>query len=357
MKWLLLCSFLFSSFIFANPFPLIEVESVYKDAELEALWSSINDINNPTLNDYLSVENYLKYGRRPYLDDFFNLPYLLRFLKEHHIFEVDRSHAFSNRVLQELMLVGPNKEMPVFEKMFLGDASPSDLSRCIVFYVSYNEGPHAFDKRVIYSEKMLEVLRELHLEGYKGHILFRIGGYPLIDRGGVRLAHVPYSFKILSMIEASLLGYENILWLDSTIHPTNNLSSVFSTLSEDGVFLLGTATKMNLDYDYGLLSEAALTYSSLNKADLFDIEQISAAVIGVSFKNSRGHDLIQEWYRLTTEVYPAMTLFPEQFLLSVAAWRAKLKTTAYFGSYTYQRSDVPTRPTKDQSKPFWFDKG
>jgi hypothetical protein len=356
MKLLLSFLLLFSPFLLAAPYPLIEVNSSYKDGELETLWNSIKDIKNPALEDFLSVENYLKYGRRPYLDELFNVPCLLRFRKEHNIIELDRSYAFYNRVLQRLMLIGPNREMPVLKKLFLGGAAPSDLSRCIVFYVSYNESLHPFDKDSVYSEKMLKVIQELETEGYKGHVLFRIGGYPLIEQGGIRLAHVPYSFKVLSLIEASILGYENVLWLDSTIHPTNDLDSVFTTLSEDGVFLLGTSVTMNLDYDYGLLSDIALTYSSLNKEDLFHIEQISAAIIGISFKNSRGHDLIQEWYRLTGEVYPAMTLYPEQFLLSVAAWRTKLKITAPFGSYTYLRSSVPIRPKQDQSKPFWFDK-
>ena len=204
---------------------------------------------------------------------------------------------------------------------------------------------------------MLEVIRDLQTEGYKGHVLFRIGGYPLTDHAGLRLAHVPYSFKILSLIEASILGYDNVLWLDSTIHPTNDLAKVFSKLSANGIFLLGTTTKLNLDYEYGILSDIAIAHSSLNTQDLFDIEQISAAVIGISFKDNKGHDLIREWYRLTVEVYPAMTLFPEQFLLSVAAWRTKLPAPASFGSYTYFRSAVPKRPTNDHRKPFWFDKG
>lgn len=354
---LLLISFFFYPLLSAIPYPLVEVESVYKDHELETLWNSINDIKNPILEDFLSVQNYLKYGQRSYLDEIFNLPYILRFLKEYNITEVDRSHAFCNRILQKLMLVGPNHEMPVFHRLYLGNASPSDLSRCIIFYASYNESPHPFDKETFYSQKILDVIRELETEGYKGHVLFRLGGYPLIDRAGLRLAHVPYSFKVLSFIEASILGYENVLWLDATIHPTNDISTVFSKLSEEGFFLLGSNSTLNFDYDYGILSDAALAHSSVNVEDLANMEQICATIIGISFNSSKGHDLIQEWYRLTTEVYPAMTLYPEQFLLSIAAWRNKIKSTGYFGTYTYLRSEVPQRPTQDEGKPFWFDKG
>ena len=62
---------------------------------------------------------------------------------------------------------------------------------------------------------------------------------------------------------------------------------------QEGVFLLGTSTTMDFEYNYGLLSDASLMHSSLNKGDLFDIEQIWAGIIGISFKNNKSHDLIQ----------------------------------------------------------------
>jgi hypothetical protein len=354
MRLFLILPFFYSAFLAAAPFQLQEVNSAYKDVELERLWGSIKNINEPSLQDYLLIEEYLKYGRREYLDEFFNIAYLLRCVGEE---KVDRSKAFSNRILQRMMLVGPNKEMPTFQRVCLGGSSPSDLSRCIIFYTSYNISPHPFDEQPLYSEKMLEVIRELEEENYKGHVLFRIGGYPLTERGGLHLAHVPYSFKVLALIEASILGYENVLWLDSSIHPTNDLSIVFNTLEKDGVFLLGNGTPLSWEYENGLLSDASLAYSTLSPENLFDIEQIWAAIIGVSFKKRKVHNLIQEWYRLTAEVYPAMTLYPEQFILSVAAWRAKCKPTGSFGTYTNFRTHVPSRPVHDQGKPFWFDKG
>ena len=159
MKFLLLLSLFFSPFLTAYPFPITEVDSDYKDVELNDLWNSMSDINDPSLEDYLSVQNYLKYGKRPYLDAIFTLPCILRFLKEYNITEVDRSHAFCNRILQEIKLVGTNAEMPVFERLVIGNSSPSDLSKCIVFYVSYNQSPHPFDKDAFYVNKMCEVIK------------------------------------------------------------------------------------------------------------------------------------------------------------------------------------------------------
>lgn len=345
------------NFLYAVPFSLNEVDSAYKDYELDALWNSIKDINKPSLKDFQAVEKYLKYGERPYLDEIFNLPYLIRTRLEYNQMEFDRSYDYYNRILQRLRLVGVNNEMPVFERLALGGTSKNDLSRCIVFYVSYNESPHAFDKDAIYSEKMLEIVKELQMEGYKGHVLFRIGGYPLIDRGGLRLAHVPYSFKILALIEASILGYENVIWLDSTVHPTNDLEKVFSELVKSGTFLVGGGPTLNYENEYGIISNVSLKYSSLTVADLFDVDSLSAAIIGISFVNKGGHDLIREWYRLTADVYPAMTLIPEQFLLSIAAWRTKQKKVGDFGSLVFRRSLTPTRPTRNYDKSFWFDKG
>jgi hypothetical protein len=345
--------FYFSA-VTASLFPFDEVQVIYQDEELKELWSSIEDIKKPVVDDYVKIENYLRYGKRPYLDAIFSLPYLSKYVDAETL---DRSEAFSNRILQKIMLVGLNREPPIFKTIYLGGASPFDLSRCIVFYSSYNHSPHTFDINPLYSQKMLEVINELQSEGYKGHVLFRIGGYPLEERGGLRLVHVPYSFKILSIIEAAILGYKNILWLDTTIHPTNNLNKVFSIIARKGVFLLGGGTKFNCEYDSGILSDLAIMHCSLKKRNLRDIDHILAGVIGFSMENEKVKKLMQEWYRLTSIVYPAMTLYPEQFLLSVAAWRVHLEPTDHFSSYLDLRSSIPIRPTQNPKKPFWFDKG
>ncbi len=86
------------------------------------------------------------------------------------------------------------------------------------------------------------------------------------------------------------------------------------------------------------------------------IPHVIAGSIGVSFSHPKAHALIREWYRLTALVHPAMTLYPEEYLLSVAAWRTNNPPTAWVWDLFNVRSFVPIKPTQSD-KPFWFDKG
>ncbi len=352
MKILFLClSFFLLSFrqLSAEPFYLEAVESTYRDDELKDLWASLTDLYNPTYADFLKIENYLKFGSRPYLNQLLDHALAIGWTDSIS----DRVHAFHNRILQKMRLVSDKGEMPLFERRIMGGASPEDLSRCIVLYVSYNYDPS--DGRDLYAEKIFLIVKELETSGYKGHVLFRLGGYPLLNKGGIQLVHVPYSFKILSLMEASYLGYDQVLWLDVSIHPTNDLAQVFARVQNEGVFLLENGIALDYDYDFGIIPAATVASCQLSIQDLGNYPHVVAAIIGVSFNSRAGHELIKEWYWLTEQVYPAMSFYPEEFLLSIAAKRSKNRPTGRLSDYMDQRSMIPVKPTHAW-KPFWFDK-
>jgi hypothetical protein len=358
LKFLIFSFLFFCKIAFSIPFDLSDVEPIYKDSEIEMLWDSLTDIYSPNFEDYKKIENYLRNGQRPYLDSIFEFYINKGLLKRENI---DRSHIWWNRLLQRMCFVGPNNEMPIFERVVLGNVSVEDKSRCIVLYASYNNDTFEYFKHkdkqghTPYKDRLLGIISDLKREGYQGHVIFRVGGYPLTEYGGLRLAHVPYSFKVLSLIEASLLGYEEVLWLDCSIHPTNNLSRVFAQLKRNGTFLLSTGGNLYYDYKYNILPDAAVISSGLEVKDLRKIPHVIAGVIGISFKHENGHKFIKEWYRLTTLVHPAITLYPEEFLVSVASWRNRVGSIEKTGNYIDTISKKKYKPS-NAKKPFWFDK-
>ncbi len=346
---LLLILFPIYSDLQARPFSPVPLTPLYTDNELETLWSSLSDIYHPSIEDYQAIQNYLKYGRRPYLDA----------LVDHMIAQgvihpnPDRSDMFWNRILQKIMLVGPNKESPTFHRLVLGNVPEHDLSRCIILYASFNAD--TYDGRTPYVDRMWNIVKDLENVGYRGHVLLRSGGYPATEYGGILFAHVPYSFKVLSLIEASLLGYDQVLWLDCSAHPTNNLSEVFTILQQQGTFLLNNNLSLEFDYNFKIIiPDCTLKSAGLTVRELPKIPHIVATIIGVSFKNESAHQFINEWLRLTGMAYPAMTLYPEELLVSIASWRASCRSYP-IGKFMSIRSAVPTKPLNSQ-KPFWFDK-
>lgn len=333
-----------------SSYPLTIIESQYQDAELTSLWNSLSDINNPSLEDYVNFEKYLLFGRRPYLDIMFKKAIENRWISED---KLDRTVFGASRVLQRFKFVGSNGELPVKKIVPIGGVSLEDRSRCIVMFSSYNFDA-TFGKE-LYSTKMNAVICDLAEEGYKGHVLFYLGGYPMLAQGGLRLAHVPYSFKILSLIEASQMGYQDVLWIDTSVHPTNDLSEVFSTIEKTGYFLLANGLNMAYDYDYGIIPDTTVTSCDLSVSDLSNIPHIVAGIMGISFRTPSQHDFLNEWYRMTAATWPAMSYYPEEFLVSVAAWRTHKAATDHIGCQMYVRSQVPTKPTHSD-RPFWHDK-
>ncbi len=347
---------LFPSAISAFPFVLPKVESQYVDEELATFWSSVKDINNPTGEDFLRFQDYLKHGKRPYLDLLFD-PLIAcgRFTPEE---PKNREYFICNRMLQRMEFLGPDGKPGRLQVHALNVRS-TDKSRCIIVFSSYNQPPHSkWGKPPKYNDMVPRLLEELNNVGYKGHVLARVGGYPMMEKGGICLAHVPYSFKVLAFIEASQMGYEEVLWIDLSMHPTNDLSAVFDTIRQKGALLLGTGASLELATQQKLpiLPSAALKNVRVSVAELGGISHIIAGIIGVSFRDPRTHQLIAEWYRMTAETLPAMTMYPEQFLLTVACWRIFGRETEWIWNYFDPRSTSDYLPGQS-TKPFWLDKG
>ncbi len=302
-------------------------EPLYMDEELMDLWASLEDIHNPTIEDYRSVEHYLKYGKRPYLDFLLDHLYNTGLL----IKPIDRSWTIWNRLMQRICLIGPNDEAP-FSQTFVLGVAPDDLSQCIVLYASFNED--TFDGKTGYIQRMLALAEELKQVGFKGHVLVRGGGYPTLQHGGIQFAHIPYSFKILAMLEAHLQGYGRVLWLDCSVHPVRNIQLAFATIETTGYLFLENGSTLFTDYHYSqklpyavvknfIFPDAAVAASDLSIQDLRSIPHPWAGIIGINFQNDKAKAMAMEWFRLTKMVIPAMTLFPEELLVAIAAWRTR----------------------------------
>src|SRR5271167_2782483 len=78
----------------------------YTDPELEALWDSLSDVCNPTLQDYKLVENYFKHGK------FIPLQMEVEGTARNLGIRLD---DFRIKQRRNWKFIGPNEEMPIFE--------------------------------------------------------------------------------------------------------------------------------------------------------------------------------------------------------------------------------------------------
>jgi len=62
----------------------------------------------------------------------------------------------------------------------------------------------------------------------------------------------------LSFIEAAQLGYDQVLWIDCSIHPTNDLKQIFDHIASQGIFALRNGVCLDYDNNFGILPKETL---------------------------------------------------------------------------------------------------
>lgn len=292
----------------------------FYDEELEQLWSQIEDINHPTLEEYQLIDRYLSMGARPYLD-------LLR--------KADPPCPERLKRILDLKLIGPENEMPLFETHAI-HVNEFTKKRCIVLYGSYNG---------IHPEKAKNLLFEIKNCGYSGHVLLRIGGFPNAPFGGLKICHVPYAFKVAFLQEAKWLGYRQVLWIDLALHPISDFEEVFSEIEEKGCCFTYVGTLQDNVSTHLPKAAKALGIT----LDLYDqIPHLSSSIIGLNLENGHALRLLETWYKATESVYPSLTWWPEELSLSVAAWRSGCMPFTWFGNLVCtesEQSQLEERPT------------
>jgi hypothetical protein len=180
-----------------------------------------------------------------------------------------------------------------------------DSSICVICYISFSEAYHTMLKRLLSS---------LRSQGFNGDILYRIGGWPNLQNGGILLCDVPYAFKISAFEEAMHLGYTSALWLDARVVPLQNLNSVFNKIRKDDVYFRKSHFPFSkIPTVTSSLAEAL----KLSLADLWKVQHYATGVLGLNLKNPDVQNLLADWHNYAKNKIIFQSSFPEQVSFSV----------------------------------------
>ncbi len=182
-------------------------------------------------------------------------------------------------------------ETPIFETAYLNN-DPVDRRNCIVLYVSYN-GP--------YPGNVYDILAALRKLEFNGHVIYRIGGYPNLENGSLKTIDVPYAFKAYAMQEAYLLGYQNILWLDSSMTPVRDLTSFFHMLEVHGYFAMTSGSNIKAEVDKGWINRQALAAMKINYQIAAKVPHITTPVFGINTASPKGREILKQFCRMAEE--------------------------------------------------------
>lgn len=271
---------------------------------LFGLWSSppiyneIRDLKHPTWFDYKKIQKYLKKGDREELK------------RLQQAIEPGGTLYDYDKRMRRFSLVGKWPWQGAKFKIIPFQCSPEDKKICVVSYASYNKH---------YPRGIEEIKKCLKKVGFKGHFIYRIGGWPDLEEGSLKLAHVPYAFKPCFIKEVQRMGYESVIWLDASIRPMKSLDPLLKTLEAQGYFFYLSGHTLA---PYCTREVMGAMNEPVENAKV--IPSVAAGLFGLNLRHPLGAQLLDSWYRAALQETPFFSPRPDQNPLSVLAYQMKM---------------------------------
>lgn len=187
------------------------------------------------------------------------------------------------------------------------NSTMSDLSRCIIIYVSMQ-----FNKIEILRENIYRVIESLKRFGYSGHLIYRIGGWPNMEDGCLSHCHVPYGFKACAFKEVVKLGYKKVIWMDSIMQIIKPLNLLFDWVERNNCLYRFSYYPLSV-YANDLFIESF----NLKKEELETIPHIATGIIGLNLENENVLQFIEAWHESVLQENGYFSFFPDQLPFSI----------------------------------------
>lgn len=247
---------------------------------MEAL--PISDWKNPTFNDYCILQEHLKK----------RLSTILEHPSSAKCFDQDFEGWITYR-LGRTQLASSENNQPIFNTIYINN-NPEKKDKCIICYGScHNVEDRNYIRGIHY------IIKALKKAKFDGHFIYRIGGWPNLQKGRLKYADVPYAFKPFFFEEVRDMGYKKILWLDAASIPVKSLDPIFNFIEQHGCcfFSQGTMSKNKIkQLDYVM--------RSLKIPHRPVYMDILTQVVGFDLNNKKANLLLTMWIKAAKRRVP-----------------------------------------------------
>lgn len=252
------------------------------------VYHQVSDIKNPTLEDYHIIQDYLTYGKRSIIDR----------LQDYY----PNARNFK--------IIGDSADEQPSYGLIAVNCDENDRENCVVCYSSFNKN---------YPRGLKRLVKVVSDSDFKGHVLFRLGGWPNTKNGALITAHVPYAFKPAILKEAESLGFKRAFWLDTAILPYVSLNQIFEMIAEKGFFIMGNSHMIG-PYTHPDVANAF----GISFDETFVIPSCSAGISGFDFTNPIGKTIIDQWYNAAFNPVAFFSPRSDQNALSIILYKLGL---------------------------------
>ncbi len=289
------------------------LESQTKGAS-QSIYSQIHDIYHPTLHDYRFIQDYLTYGKRDCIELLCDMEASVRNIK----------------------IVGNTPAEFPCSGIFHVNCGKDEKENCLLVYATFNKN---------YPNGLKRLLNLIKNSDFKGHVLYRLGGWPNAEEGDLVLSHVPYAFKVCFFREAQRLGYTRALWLDTAVVPLVSLNTIFDAIEEKGYLVMGNSHVIG-----PYMNPEAAVYFGLTHQQTYEIPSCSAGLFGVDFSNELGRQIIHLWHRAAHDKNAFFSARSDQNALSIILYQLNLSDFINLARMPHSRYEIK------QDSLFWLDR-
>lgn len=111
-----------------------------------------------------------------------------------------------------------------------------------------------------------------------------------VDLGSPTHHENPYAFKIYAIEKMKDLGYDQILWLDSSIVFVKNAKPIFDWIEEKGCFFEEAGHWVG-----SWCNDRTLDYFKITREEAMSMPMFSAGFTGLDFTNEKAIEFFERW--------------------------------------------------------------
>lgn len=249
------------------------------------VYAELSNLYDPSVEDLFKVQNKISNTVRP-------------------IVERMKDTAF---IAKNFKMIGQSSDEKPDYHWIAVNSEENERENCIIIYASFNRK---------YPQGVRRLVDAISHSDFRGHVHYRIGGWPNTAEGDLILAHVPFAFKVCFFREMQKKGYKRVLWLDASILPWVSLNTIFQMIQEKGFFVQGNS------HDVGIyMNEDSAAAFGLSLDETYSIPSCSAAILGIDFTNPKTAPLIEAWYLAARHPFGFFSARSDQNALSILLYQ------------------------------------
>ena len=252
------------SVIFFSFISLLHSTPNQETKTLLPIYHELSSLTNPTEQDWFILQKNLEERK-----------------DSNSQIEKDPKNGLNKRVLNFKLIGKKPSEKPSSGEVFV-NCDKDFRKQCIILYSSFNRN---------YPAGLKKLVDRLENSTYQGHILWKLGGWPDLEGGSLKLAHVPYAFKPCFFKEAQKKGYEKVLWLDCSMIPVDTVQHTFDIIDKKGYICFEESHFIGPYMNEEVANEFGLSLEETHK-----IKSCLGGNIGINFSHEKGVEFFEKWH-------------------------------------------------------------